>query len=73
LRYSESVFGVAADIVCSAENSSTADPKQAFEDLVIALSLDTGLSRKEVRIRLAAMMDNDYNEQRWTSVRDGRG
>lgn len=68
---SDSVFGVAADIVCSAENSSTADPKKAFEDLVIALSLNTDLPRKEARIRLAAMLPNDYNEPHWTPARDG--
>lgn len=73
MGYSELVFGVAADIVCSAENNSTADPKKAFEDLVIALCLDTGLPRKEVRILLAAMMDNDYNEPRWTPAHDGHG
>jgi len=73
LGYSETVFGVSADIVCSAENSSTAHPQKAFEDLVNALSLDTGLPRKEVRIRLAAMMGSGYNEPHWSHARDDLG
>ena len=64
MGYFETVFGVAADIVSSAERSATEDPKKVFEDLVIALSLDTGLPRREARHRLAAMLPNDYHAPR---------
>jgi len=70
LGYSDSVFGVAADIVRSAENSSTANPQKVFEDLVIALSIDTGMPRKEVRTRLAAKVPAYYNAPRWKSAGD---
>ena len=73
MGYSESAFGVAADIVWSAENSSTANPQEVFEDLVIALSLDTGLPRKEARIRLEAMMPIDYNALRRRPALDEPG
>lgn len=61
MGYSESVFSVAADIVCSAENSSTADPTKVFEDLIIALSFDSGLPREEVRIRLAVLSPHPHS------------
>lgn len=73
MAYWESVFGVAAEIVFSAAYSSTADHKKVFEDLVIALSLETGLPVKEARTRLAAMMPNDYNMPHWRPDRDELG
>lgn len=73
MGYSETVFGVAADIVCSAESSSTANPQEVFEDLVIALSLDTGLPRKEARKRLAAKVAYDCNMPYWTPIRGELG
>ena len=71
MGYSESIFDVAADIVCSAENSSSANPQKVYEDLVIALSLDTGMSRKEVRSHLAAKLPTNYNVWRWKPACDG--
>ncbi|OAN71022.1 hypothetical protein A8B78_20415 [Jannaschia sp. EhC01] len=68
MGYSESVFDVAADIVYSAEISSTDDPKKVFEDLVIALSIDTGLTRKDARGRLAELIPNDYDLPRLTPI-----
>ncbi len=56
LAYSETVLDLAAKLIVEAELNSQHAMTEYFDDIVIALSLDSGLRKEEVQLRLVESM-----------------
>jgi hypothetical protein len=52
LGFSERIFDVVSDILLEVENQSNFVASREFHDLVSALTIDTGISRKDVEFIL---------------------
>ncbi len=61
MAYSETVFGIVAELVVEAELNNRFGSLRTFDDIVIALSLDSGLPLQEVQSKLVEkmLMDKD--------------
>lgn len=56
MGYSEEMFDVVADLARNIDGKSKSDPLRNLEDLIFAVSLDSGLSIDDVRRRLLDKM-----------------
>lgn len=57
MGYSEAMFDTVASILVSPEQPKRTDNLRGFDDFVIALSMDSGLSTENVRMRLEKRMN----------------
>lgn len=53
------VFELVAELLNGADPDAAQSPLKTYDDFVIALSLDTGLTRREVRNRLSRQLGGD--------------
>lgn len=63
MGYSEEMFSLVADLAYVTEKKSNSHPLRDFDDIVFAVSLDSGLPVAEVRARLISKMPTLSNER----------
>ncbi len=59
MEHTDRMFRMVAEILEGADLESSGSSLKTYDDFVIALSLDTGLTRQEVRSRLSQELRGD--------------